>query len=59
MTTYRVRYSLYRIEAPSSFDAKKQVCDLMKKMPEKFISVEDASVFDPRRPLWMRFLSGK
>lgn len=56
---YRIRYSLYRIDAHSSDDAKKQVCELMKKMPEKFISVEDASVFDPRRPLWKRFLSGK
>ena len=58
MGSYRVKYSLYRIEGSDAADAKKQVCEIMKRMPEKFISVEDATVAT-NRPLWKRFLTGK
>lgn len=56
MTTFRVRYSLYRMEGENAEEAKKSVCEIMKAMPEKFISVE---VNTERRPLWKLFLLGR
>lgn len=55
---YRVKYTLYRIEAPSAMEAKKKVVNLLKTQADDLLSVEDASIFDDRRPMWRRFLFG-
>jgi hypothetical protein len=59
MPTYRIRYALWQIDAPSASEAKKEVCDLYRRTPERFVSVEDAGHFNPRRPLWKRLVTGR
>ena len=55
---YRVRCNLWQIDAESSFEAKKAACDILKNMPEKFISIEDASVLNRKHGLLRLFLFG-
>ena len=59
MATYRVRYAIYRVQASCEEQAKKDIVELMKKSADKLIAVEDASIFDERRPLWRRVLGIK
>jgi hypothetical protein len=58
MTLYRIKYSLWRIEAESASEAKKKLCDLLRKNPEDFVFVENASIYDERKPVWKRLLFG-
>lgn len=55
---YRVKYSLYRIEAASASEAKKKVLDIMKKQGDLFISVEDASIYNEKRGFLKRLFLG-
>lgn len=55
MKSYRIRYNLWRIEADSIEEAKKEACDIIGNNPQKFLTVELAS--DPR-PFWKRLLFG-
>jgi hypothetical protein len=54
--SYRVRCSLYRIEASSLEEAKKKALDIIGKNLEEFISVEVAL---EKRPLWRMLLTGR
>ena len=44
MTMYRIRYSIYRINASDAHEAKRKAVELMKARAEDWISVE------PERP---------
>lgn len=54
--SYRVKYSLWRIDANSPEEAKKEICHILRTMPEKFLSVEESI---EKRPLWRLLLTGK
>ena len=41
MKTYRVRYSLWRVNANSAEEANKKLCDLLRSSPETYVSVEE------------------
>ena len=53
---YRVRYSVWIIEASSPAEAKKKVCGMLKKDLEALVSIEP---FANTRPIWLRLLTGK
>ena len=40
MTMYRIRYSIYRINASDAHEAKRKAVELMQKRPQDWISVE-------------------
>ncbi len=54
---FRIRYTMYRIEAENSSKAKEKLMR-MTGISEDFFSLEDASIYDVRRPLWRRLISG-
>jgi hypothetical protein len=56
MTLYRIRYSIYIIEAADAATAKKKVCDMLKNSPEDLLRVEENS---SGMPFWKRLLTGK
>jgi hypothetical protein len=56
MPEYRIKYRLYRIEGRDLDDAKRQICEIMKSQPEKFISVE---VEKPKRGVLSRIVFGE
>jgi len=55
---YRVKYTIWRIEARSAAEAKRKVIELLRSSPEYFISVEVDNGLN-RRPLWKLFLLGR
>ncbi len=55
MTMYRIRYSIYRINASDANEAKRKVVELMQKRPQDWISVEQDR---PRRGFWKTMLLG-
>lgn len=56
---FRIRWNVWRIESDSKDSAKKDLVEMFKKNPGFFFSLEDASIYDSRRPLWKRFLTGR
>lgn len=54
--TYRVRYSIWQVDAATPHEAKKKVCETMKSSPETFITVE---ALHNNKPFWWRILTGK
>ena len=56
MTAYRVRCSLFKIEGTSLEDARKKALELLKTMPERFVTVEPLV---NRQPIWKRLITGR
>jgi hypothetical protein len=52
---YRVRYSIYRINASDAHEAKQKVIELIQRRPQDWISVEPAP---PRRGFWKTLFLG-
>lgn len=56
MTMYRIRYSLYRVDASDAHDAKRKIVQVMKARAEDWISVEPER---PKRGFWKTLLFGR
>lgn len=52
---YRIKYTIWRIEAENSAEAKKAIVEMLRRDTEKFVSVEPAH---DKRPMWKMFLFG-
>jgi hypothetical protein len=52
---YRIRYSLYSIEADNPLTAKLKAVKLLRESTEQLIYVEK---YEDRKPLWRLFLGG-
>ena len=52
--SYEIRLGLWKIEAASSSEVKQKVCDMLRRTPETFSSIEEARQFNPNRPVWKR-----
>jgi hypothetical protein len=56
---YRIRCNLWQLEADSASEAKKIACQILKKMPERFICAEEFSVLNQKHGLLRLFLWGR
>lgn len=59
MPRYRIKYHVWAIEAASASEAKQKVFDLLKTQGSSFISVEEASTYNPNRSLLKRLITGR
>lgn len=48
MKTFRVRYSLWRINANSAAEANTKICQLLRTSPETYVFVEEESNKDEK-----------
>lgn len=55
MTAYKVRLNLWKMEGDTPQQVKKDVCEILRHMPEKFITVE---LLTDQRPLWKKLIFG-
>lgn len=55
MTIYRIRYSIYRINASDSHEARQKVADLLRQNPKAWFTVEPDR---PRRGFLRALLLG-
>ena len=56
---YRIHCAIWHIEAASAYEAKKTACDLLRRMPEKFIAAEEFSILNKKHGLLRYFLLGR
>ena len=58
MPEFRIKWSQYRLNADSPHEGVKKLAAALKRDPAFFFTLEDASLYDSRRPVWRRIFFG-
>lgn len=51
---FRIKWGIWRVSGETKQEAARKLAAMLKRDAEFFFALEDASLYDSRKPLWRR-----